>query len=123
MGPPCLPNPQLSPRPVKRGGAFLRGAAMEPSTSGDLKPATVVIRDFYRPADLQPDAETAGRAAIPRELAFHVSYNGSAKPESASWTAVCADVAGFVAEGTALGHAEIGAAILDQLAEFRDPQP
>jgi hypothetical protein len=37
--------------------------------------------------------------------------------------AVCPDVAGFVAEGTEIGYAEIGAAILDQLAEFRDPHP
>ena len=96
---------------------------MESSAEADLKPTTVVVRDFYRPADLQPDAETSARAAVPRQLTFHVSYGGSAKPASASWVAICPDVAGFVAEGTELGHAEIGAAILDQLAEFRDPQP
>ncbi len=96
---------------------------MDSSAYAELKPATVVVRDFYRPADLQPDAETAARAAIPRQLTFHLSYGGSADPASALWVAVCPDVAGFVAEGTALGHAEIGSAILDQLAEFRDPQP
>lgn len=96
---------------------------MDSSLPGELKPTTVVVRDFFRPADLQPDAETAAHATMPRELTFHVTYGGSADTGSALWMAVCADVAGFVAEGTALGHAEIGATILDQLAEFRDPQP
>jgi hypothetical protein len=96
---------------------------MEPSANADLKPSTVVVRDFYRPADLQPDADASARAAVPRQLTFHLNYGASAKPGSASWVAICPDVAGFVAEGTELGRAEIGSAILDQLAEFRDPQP
>jgi hypothetical protein len=93
------------------------------ATSHDLKPASVVVTDFFRPADLQPDAETSARAATPRRLTFRVSYFGTADATSVSWTAVCPDVAGFVAQGTELGQAEIGSAILDQLAEYRDPQP
>ena len=123
MGSPVSPEPPTLAPPGQRGGAFLRDAVMECSPSTGLRPATVVVRDFFRPADLQPDAETSAHAAIPRQLTFHVSYGGSADPRSVLWTAVCADVAGFVAEGTQLGYAEIGAAIVDQLAEFRDPQP
>ena len=96
---------------------------MDASAHSELKPATVVVTDFCRSPDLQPDAETAKRAQTPRRLIFRVSYGGSADPATAPWTAVCPDVAGFVAEGNRLGQAEIGSTILEQLAEFRDPQP
>jgi hypothetical protein len=83
------------------------------------RPTTVLVTDFYRPGDLQPDAETAAHASVPHELTFHVVYG----PSPPQWTATCPRIAGFVAEGTQLGRDEIGAAILDQLADFRDPQP
>lgn len=93
---------------------------MAQSPNPNLKPAKVVVTDFYRPGDLQPDAETSARAAMPRQLTFHIQYDGS---DATHWSAMCPEVSGFVAEGIGLGHAEIGAAILDQLADFRDPQP
>ncbi len=94
---------------------------MTQSDKGETRPATVVITDFYGPGGLQPDAETAAHAPVPRKLTFRIDYKDEGG--STSWMAVCSDIAGFVATGTELGRAEIGSAILEQLAEFRDPQP
>jgi hypothetical protein len=95
------------------------------SADNDLKPATVTVTDFYRPLETGAGVETVMHTSRPRKLVFHVRYQNGAEDNAGrvSWTATCTEVAGFVAEGAVLGRGEIGAAILDQLAEFRDPQP